>query len=390
MLRVHEKTAGRGPAAKMAIACGFLLAAFAGCDNGPKDSGKGGSSTNSGASSSETGGGKSDSGGAKRIILLNNNDSEFWTAARAGIKSANEKLHLGDANITALMEINDGTLEGQIQKLRQFASQPDVIGVGISVLDPNNPQLIEEMRKLRAKGIPVLCFDSDVDRAKYRDARSYFVGTDNLQGGKLLGDVAKHLKPDGVEYAQFVGRLTAQNAQDRMNGFTDAAGDKSKQVGRWEDDTDRGRAMDNVKIAINKNPDLGMLVGIWSYNAPAIVKVVDEMKKPEIAVVAFDAEAPAIAACGAGKIQAMVVQNPFEMGFQSIRILKAMIDKDEKSLKEMFPSADKPDGDFYNTGLRIVVPEGSPLKKDMFTGKADFYTAPEFQKWLAERNITSS
>jgi ribose transport system substrate-binding protein len=390
MLRLGRKTLGHRAAANFAIACGLMLAAFAGCDNGPatKDNGKGGSSTNSSTSSSETGG-KGD-GSAKRIILLNNNDSEFWTAARAGIKSANEKLHLADANITALMEINDGTLEGQIQKLRQFSTQSDVIGVGISVLDPNNPQLIEEMRKLRAKGIPVLCFDSDVDRAKYRDARSYFVGTDNLEGGKLLGDVAKHLKPDGTEYAQFVGRKSAQNAQDRMNGFTETAGEKSKEVGRWEDDTDRGRAMDNVKIAINKNPDLGMLVGIWSYNAPAIVKVVDEMKKPEISVVAFDAEAPAISACAAGKIQAMVVQNPFEMGFQSIRILKALVDKDEKGLKEMFPNADKPDGDFYNTGLRIVVPEKSPLKKDMFTGKADFYTAPEFQKWLAERNITSS
>ncbi|HKD35456.1 MAG TPA: hypothetical protein VKB78_01610, partial [Pirellulales bacterium] len=139
------------------------VAAFSGCDKNTGGSGDGKSTTGTAASSSNQ-----SSSGAKRIVLLNNNDSEFWTAARSGIKSANEKLHLADENITGLMEINDGTLEGQIQKLRQFESQPDVIGVGISVLDPNNPQLIAEMRKLKEKGIPVLCFDSDVDRGKYR------------------------------------------------------------------------------------------------------------------------------------------------------------------------------------------------------------------------------
>ncbi len=136
--------------------------------------------------------------GKKRIILLNNNDSEFWSAARGGIKEANEKLHLADAGIVALMEVNNGTVEGQIQKLQQFAAQPDVVGVGLSVFDPDNPRLIEQMRKLQEKGIPVLCFDSDVNRSKYRDARSYFVGTDNIEGGRLLGDVAKHLKPEGA------------------------------------------------------------------------------------------------------------------------------------------------------------------------------------------------
>jgi ribose transport system substrate-binding protein len=334
--------------------------------------------------------GSATTSGKKRIILLNNNDSEFWSAARGGIKEANEKLHLADAGIVALMEINNGTVEGQIQKLQQFAAQPDVVGVGLSVFDPDNPRLIEQMRKLQEKGIPVLCFDSDVNRSKYRDARSYFVGTDNIEGGRLLGDVAKHLKRDGAPYAQFVGRKSAQNAEERMNGFTESVGDTFKEVGRWEDDADRSRAMENVKVAVNKNPDLGILVGIWSYNAPAIVRVVDDMKRPDLTVVAFDAEAPAITACAQGKIHAMVVQNPYQMGYQSVRLLKAMIDKDEKTIKDMFPKRGQPDGDLYNTGLRIVVPEKSPLKKDLFGDKAEFYTAPEFQKWLADRDLTSS
>ncbi len=333
----------------------------------------------------------------KRIVFLNNNDSPFWNAARAGIQEADQKLNLKDAGMTAVMEINDGTAEGQISKLRQFRTQADVVGVAISIIDPNNVAIVDEMKALQAKGIPVVCVDSDIDREKFRDARSYFVGTDNLLGGKVLGTVAKNLRPDGGEYVQFVGKTGAQNARDRMDGFTQAIGDKEKypEKGRMADDTDKTKARDNVRDAIRNNPKLAMLVGIWSYNAPAIVDVVDEKNRKDLTVVTFDAEALAVAAAGEGKIHGMVVQNPFEMGYQSVRLLKAMIDKDNKTTAEMLPQKDDKgeNRDFYNTGLRVVVPDGSKLTPEMFKefgDKVQFTSFPEFKKWLAAKKLESS
>jgi ribose transport system substrate-binding protein len=333
---------------------------------------------------------KNNKAGVKRIILLNNNETPYWNAARAGIQAAEEKLHLKDAGFTALMEINDGTDEGQIRKLRQFESQADVAAVAISPTHADNAAIIEEMKNLRAKGIPVICVDSDVNRDKYRDARSYYVGTDNAMGGEVLAMAAKALRPEGGEYVQFVGFTGAQNAMDRMNAFSKTLGDKFVEKGRMADETDKTKAKQNVIDAIRNNPNLAMVVGIWSYNGPAIVDAVKEMNKPDVTVVAFDAQKDALALAAEGRIQAMVVQNPYEMGYQSIRLLKAMIDKDEKTLKEMLPKSDQKDGDIYDTGLRVVAPDKSPLKKDMFDGKAEFYTFPEFKKWLAERNLESS
>ena len=64
-------------------------------------------------------------------------------------------------------------------------------------------------------------------------------------------------------------------------------------------------------------PDLKLLVGIWSYNAPAIVDVVEETgKRKELKIVTFDAEKLAIDQMGDGMIDAMVVQNPYEIGYQ--------------------------------------------------------------------------
>src|SRR5262249_5640643 len=154
------------------------------------------------------------------------------------------------------------------------------------------------------------------------------------------------------------------------------------------DDTNRTRARENVRNALTNHPSLKVLVGIWSYNAPAIVDVVREKGiRDKVKVVAFDAEPVAIAEMGKGMIDAMVVQNPFEMGYQGVRLMKALVEKDEKTIKEVLPGKDKPDGDLYDTGLKVVVPdEGSPLKADLFDKKAQFLKLSQFREWLEKYN----
>src|SRR5690606_5083342 len=114
--------------------------------------------------------------------------------------------------------------------------------------------------------------------------------------------------------------------------------------------------------------DLVALVGIWAYNAPAIADVVTERKvRDKYTVSAFDAAQQTIAEMGKGNVDVMVVQNPFDMGYQAVRLLKAMTTDDEATLKEMFPKTEGDDADIYTTGLRVVVPDGdSAVKADMF------------------------
>src|SRR6185437_3595870 len=143
--------------------------------------------------------------GVKRLILITNGSSPFWDACRAGVDSAQKELKLDEQKFKAVMEVNDGTLARQIDQLRQFGSQSDVAGIGISVIDARNASLANELKKLKEKGIAVITFDSDVDREKFRDARTAFIGTDNYKGGEELGKCAKQLLPDGGDYVAFVG-----------------------------------------------------------------------------------------------------------------------------------------------------------------------------------------
>jgi ribose transport system substrate-binding protein len=347
---------------------------------------------NAGVASSGTGGVTS-KGGTKRIILLNNTDSPFWDAARAGIKKAQDDLKLTDVGFTASMDSNDGTETGQIEKLRQYGTQSDIAAVIISPISSTNPAIADELKKLKAKGVTIGCFDSDLDK-KFIENREFYVGTNNIAGGKVLGTAAKMLKPDGAPYVQFVGVDSQQNAIERMDGFTSAVGDSYAQKDRKLDDADRNRARDNVRDVIAKYPDLSLLVGIWSYNAPAIVDVVKEKKvRDKFTIVTFDAEAIAIQQMGEGMIDAMVVQNPFAMGYDSVRYAFAKAQGDQETLKKMFPNMGQPGGDILDTGLKVVVPPGSPLKPEMFESfgpSVEFLDLPAFQSWLKQYDLTSS
>ena len=227
---------------------------------------------------------------------------------------------------------------------------------------------------------------------RFRDARKYYLGTDNYAAGEQAGICAKNLLPDGGDYVDFVGRTGAQNAIERMNGVAATAGDKFHERDRMADDLDRTKAKDNVRNALRNFPDLKLLVGIWSYNAPAIVDVVKETgKRKELTVIAFDAEKLAIDQLGEGMIDALVVQNPYEIGYQGARLLKAMVQADEATLKEMFPDPESENGDLYDTGLKIVVPGAdSLLKAEMFSPKTEFFDLPKFREWLAAHNLESS
>ena len=72
----------------------------------------------------------------------------------------------------------------------------------------------------------------------------------------------------------FVGTLGAQNAKERIQGFKEGAGAKITLVDSMEDAVDQTKAQNNVTTAIQNHPEVNILAGIWSYNAPAIADVI--------------------------------------------------------------------------------------------------------------------
>jgi ribose transport system substrate-binding protein len=341
------------------------------------------------------------SNGKKRIVLLINTPSPYWETGRKGMELAASDLKLADAGFEAVFEVNDGAEQGQIDRLRQFGTQSDIVALAISPVKADNLAIVEEMKKLQRKGVHVICMDGDVDRAKYRDSREAYIGTDNLRAGEILGIAAKHLlearKAPHGGYVDFVGFTTAQNAIDRMNGIKKTLGDVYPEIDRMEDHTDVSRAKENARTAVRNNPGLQALVGIWSYNAPAIADVMEHdyaSRRDSLTIATFDGETGAINQMGNGNIDVMVVQDPYDICNQSVRLLYALVKNDTATVKKMLPNQGKDGGDIYDTAIRVVVPDGkTPLTADLFNeyGEAvKFFTLPEFNGWLKQRGLTGS
>ena len=260
-----------------------------------------------------------------------------------------------------------------------------------------NAAIVDEMKNLRAKGVSVITVDGDVNKGLFPDARPYYIGTDNIVGGRLLGRAAKKLLEsrgkDSGGYVQFAGFTDNDNARKRMDGFKDSIGERYSELDRMPDEMDLSKARNNVRTALVNHPDLTALVGIWAYNAPAIAEVAEERGvRDQVTVVTFDAQAAAIQHMIDGHIDAMVVQNPFEMGIRTVKLLLAMVQKDDKTIQEMFPRSGEAAGDVHTTGLRLIIPDNdSPLKAEDFeVDGIEFLPLEEFRVWLDTYNLSSS
>jgi ribose transport system substrate-binding protein len=134
----------------------------------------------------------------------------------------------------------------------------------------------------------------------------------------------------------FVGRIDAQNAKERTQGIRETlAGSNIRIIDVRTDDGDGIRAKANVADTLVRYPDIKGLVGLWSYNGPAILNAVRESGKVgKVRIVAFDEADETLAGVTDGAIHATVVQQPYEFGYQAITRMAQAVRGDRSFIPE--------------------------------------------------------
>ena len=272
------------------------------------------------------------SGGGKKMNLafVTNNASDFWTIARRGCEKAAQEL---DGVEVEFKIPSDGTAAEQ-KRIFDDLMAKGIDGVAISPVDPaNQTQMINEA----AGRTLILTQDSDAPAS----ARACYLGTDNRAAGRQAGELIKEALPSGGKIMIFVGKLDAQNAQERYQGIKEVLeGSKVEIVDVRTDDTDPVRAKSNVADAMVRYPELSCLVGLWAYNGPAILNALrDAGKVGQVKVVCFDEDDQTLAGIKEGAIHATVVQQPFEFGYQSVKMMEKILRGDKSPIpasKQLF------------------------------------------------------
>jgi ribose transport system substrate-binding protein len=162
------------------------------------------------------------------------------------------------------------------------------------------------------------------------------VGTDNYAAGVQAGELIKESLPEGGQIMQFVGFMDAENARQRMAGIADTLADTGIEIiGTRTDEADMAKAIANVQDALVTHPELDGLVGLYAYNGPAILNAVRSSGKlGDVEIIAFDEEDETLQGVQDGHIHGTVVQQPFEFGYQSVKLLTELARGDRSSVPE--------------------------------------------------------
>src|SRR3954452_8747480 len=140
------------------------------------------------------------SGKTLKLAFVTNNASDFWKIAAAGVHKYEKEAGV---QVDIKMPPN-GKTEEQNGYLENLVSQ-GYNGIAVSVIAPNDQ--ISAVNKA-AKKTNVITFDSDAAKSN----RILYIGTNNFEAGKTLGNKIVEMLPKGGKMAVFVGTLAADNA----------------------------------------------------------------------------------------------------------------------------------------------------------------------------------
>ena len=262
----------------------------------------------------------------KTLAFITNTTSNFWTIARKGCEKADAEV--ADVNV-AFKTTNTGTVDEQNRLIRDSLNIDEADALAISPVDPaGQKSIINET----AKRALVVTHDSDAPDTE----RVLYLGADNRAAGRQAGELMKQALPQGGKIMVFVGRKEALNAQERFEGLKESLqGSKIEIIDLMTDDANQSRARENAYNALKQHPDIAGMVGLWSYNGPAILQALrPEGQVGKIKIVCFDDESATLEAIKEGSIFGTVAQQPFEYGYQTVLAAAKILRGDRSAVPE--------------------------------------------------------
>ena len=277
--------------------------------------------------------------GKKSYALVTTLSASFWDICKKGGDDAGKELGV---QVETLMP-KDAT--EQRKALEDLISK-GVDGIAVAAIDPENQSdIFDEV----AENALLITMDTDAPSSK----RQVYIGMDNYDAGWMCGELVKEALPDGGEVILFIGRLEQDNAKRRRQGVIDCLMDRGKDSSRYDapgevvkgenytvlatrtDLGDRNKAKEYVEDEVTKNPDVDALVGLFAYNPPIILDVLKERGDlGKVKVIGFDEDESTLQAIKDGEIHGTVVQDPYEYGNRSIKVLHALATGDDSVIPE--------------------------------------------------------
>jgi len=114
-------------------------------------------------------------------------------------------------------------------------------------------------------------------------------------------------------------------AYDPHEGVLDTG--KYKILGTMTDQGKTDVAKQKAADSINAYPEMKAMVGLFEYNPPACYQALKQAGKlGEIKLIGFDENDVTLQGIKDGYVTGTIVQNPYEYGYQSVKVLKDILE----------------------------------------------------------------
>ncbi|HEU5139236.1 MAG TPA: sugar-binding protein [Bacillales bacterium] len=250
------------------------------------------------------------------ILIPEEMDNPYWRLVGNGAKEAAAKYD-------AVVEYN-GPVQTDMEKhirVMKMAIASKVDGI---ITQGLNKEITPVINRAIQQGIPVVTVDTDALDSR----RIAYVGTDNYQAGKMAGRFLIHKMNGEVKVGIITGSFRSKSQKQRVQGFRDAvkADQDIEIVAVKASHISRVQAAEQTYEIFKNHPDVTVFFGTSALDGLGISATVQRLgKTDDVYILAFDKLPATLRLIEKGKIEATVAQRPYQMGYQSVKMMVAIV-----------------------------------------------------------------
>ena len=250
-------------------------------------------------------------------VIVKDTTSAYWQIVFAGARAAAKDLGV---KVPELGAQSESDINGQISILENAVSEkPAAV-----VISPTEFKALGKPIDEAAKKVKIIGIDSSADSKAFTS----FLTTDNVQGGRIAADgmaqaiTAKYGKAEG-EVALITSLPGVGSLEARNKGYREELAAKYPGLKLVADKVSDGNATTGLNIMtdlITANPNLrGVFADNLIKGQGASQAIAENKKGDTIKLVCFDADDKLIAYLKDGTIAALLLQDPYRMGYDGVK-----------------------------------------------------------------------
>ena len=257
-------------------------------------------------------GGEQESGQRHKVVLVaKSTQTEFWLSVFAGAQAAAAEYNVELTTIGPETEEDYETQNRMIAEVVESGAEALVF----SAIDfTRNAAAVDAAGQA---GVKVVSIDSGVDS----DQVGTYIGTDNYAAGRMAAQAAL----EGVEGELVVGLVnydeSTANGQERERGVRDALAEsgRARVAASVTTLVEAERARADTADLLRNNPEINVVI---AFNEPTSVGAAQAAAGLRLAdavfLVGFDSNVATIDGLQEGYVDALIVQNPYAMGYLGV------------------------------------------------------------------------